>query len=98
MDLGRLIVATISAGDPKFLRAIQSCVQTLRRLANYELPPALDRRLQELGEQKEFLDRAAHQDLLALVAFSQQRTLEKLEAQVALKRLQELFPELVDAA
>jgi len=91
-------VPTISAGDPKFLRAIQSCVQTLRRLANYELPAALDRRLQELGEQKEFLDPAAHQDLLALVAFSQQRTLEKLEAQVALKRLQELFPELVDAA
>jgi hypothetical protein len=93
-----LIVPTISAGDPKFLRAIQSCVQTLRRLAEYELPAALNQRLQQLGEQKEFLDPAAHQDLLALVAFSQQRTLEKLEAQVALKRLREVFPELVDAA
>lgn len=38
---------TISLGDPKLLRAIQSCVQTLRRLANFEA--ALDQRLQELG-------------------------------------------------
>jgi hypothetical protein len=91
-------VATISAEDPKLSRAIQACVQTLRRLATYELPPSLDRRLQELGEEKEFLGPAAHEELLSLVAFSQQRTLEKLDAQLALQRLQEVFPELVDAA
>ena len=91
-------MATISAGDPKLLSALQACVQTLRRLANYELAPDLEQRLLALGEQKEFLDPAVHQELLSLVAFSRQRALEKLEAQVALNRLQEIFPELVEAA
>jgi hypothetical protein len=35
---------------------------------------------------------------MALVELTQQRTREKLEAQVALQRLQDVFPELVDAA
>jgi hypothetical protein len=91
-------VPTISPGDPRLQLALQACVQTLRRLATYELPAFLDLRLRELGEQKEFLDEAGHKELLALVAFSQERTQEKLEAQVALRRLQEVFPEAVSAA
>ncbi len=89
---------TISLGDPKLQCALRSCVQTLQRLATYELPSSLDQRMQELGEQKEFLGPSEHDELLALVSFSQQRTLEKLEAKVALQRLQEFFPEVVNAA
>ncbi len=91
-------MATISTSDPKLHAALQTCLQTLRRLADYHLDPSLDKRLHELGERKEFFDAGEHGELMALVSFSQQRTLEKLEAQVALERLQELFPDLVSSA
>jgi hypothetical protein len=91
-------MSTISSNDPRVRKALQACVGTLRRLASYQLPPSIEQRLQALGEQKEFLDSAAHDELMALVAFSQQRTLEKLEAEVALRRLEEAFPEVVAAA
>jgi hypothetical protein len=91
-------VATIPLSDPKLHSVLRSCGQTLRRLADYELNPSLDRRLQELGERKEFLNAGEHAELMALVAFAQKRTLEKLEAQVALERLREFSPDVVDAA
>lgn len=50
--------------------------------------------MHDLGERKEFLGKEEHEELLALVAFSQRRSIEKLEAQVALKRLIELLPEV----
>jgi hypothetical protein len=40
-----------------------------------------------LGERKEWLSKAEHDELMALVAFTQQRTLEKLEAEAALQDL-----------
>ena len=48
----------------------------------------------ELGERKEFLDATEYAELMALVSFAQQRTLEKLEAEVALKRLESVYPDL----
>jgi hypothetical protein len=72
-----------------------SCIAALRRLAQYELDAALARRLEELSERKEFLDPAAHDELMALVHFTQQRTMEKLEAQLALNRLRTIIPDLV---
>ncbi len=66
-------------------------------MADYELAPALDRRMQDLGERKEFLDAREHGELMALVTFARQRTLEKLEAELALRRIQEIFPDLPDA-
>ncbi len=66
-------------------------------MAEYELDPTLARYVQELSERKEFLDQSQHDELMALVAFSQQRTIEKLEARAALKRLRELFPDLIQA-
>jgi len=84
--------------DPRLGSALRSCIQSLRRTATFELDPSLDRRMQDLGERKEFLGPGEHYELLALVGFAQKRTLEKLEAQVALQRLRELFPEMVDAA
>jgi hypothetical protein len=67
---------------------------TLRRLADYSLDPALDQRMRQLGEQKEFLGPDEHAELMALVAFSEQRSIEKLEAEQALRRLREAFPDL----
>ncbi len=90
-------LASVSTAEPQFRLAITSCVAALRRLADYELPPTLARRLEELGERKEFLDQAEHDELLALVDFTQQRTVEKLESQVALQHLRAIAPDLVDA-
>ena len=60
----------------------------------YRLDPALDQRLRHLGERKEWLSTAEHDELLALVAFTQQRTLEKLEAEAALQDLHSACAEL----
>ena len=83
---------TVSVDDPQFLSAIQACAVALRRLAEYELVPSLQSRLHALGERKEFLSQEEHEELLALVDFSHQRTIEKLEAQAALDRLRMALP------
>ena len=85
-------MATISTEDPQFLSAIQTCTLALRWMADYEIDPSLHRRLHALGERKEFLSPAEHEELLALVDFAHQRTIEKLEAQVALARLRTALP------
>ena len=90
-------LATVSPTDPKFRTAISNCVAALRRMARNELDSSLQRRMQELGERKEFLDKSEHDELTALVEFTQQRTIEKLDAELALKHLQEVCPELVDS-
>jgi hypothetical protein len=46
----------------------------------------------ELGENKEFLGKEEHDELMALVAFSERRSIEKLEALVALKQLGKVVP------
>jgi hypothetical protein len=88
-------MATVSTEDPQFQRAIQACAVALRRVADYELDPSLHRRMCELGERKEFLSPAEHEELLALVEFAHKRTLEKLEAQAALDRLRAALPDLL---
>jgi hypothetical protein len=88
--------STLQAPDET--RALRSCRNALRRIANYALDPILDRRMLEMGERKEFLDADEHAELMAFVAFTEQRTLEKLEAQVALQRLDAVYPELASMA
>jgi len=61
-------------------------------MADYELDPPLQRRIHELGERKEFLTSAEHEELLAFVDFVHKRTIEKLEAQTALARLRTAIP------
>jgi hypothetical protein len=85
-------MTTVSTDDPQFLSAIQACAVALRRLAEYELAPSLHNRLHALGERKECLSPAEHEELLALVDFAHQRTIEKLEAHVALDRLRTALP------
>ena len=85
-------MTTVSREDPQFQLAIQACAVALQRMADYELEPSLHRRMHELGERKEFLSPGEHEELLALVDFAYQRTIEKLEAQAALDRLRTVLP------
>jgi hypothetical protein len=96
-SLGAYRVATVSTADPDFKSAMDLCVEALRRVAEFELDPLMSRRMQELGERKEFLNEPEHAELMALIAFTQERTIEKLNAELALKRLQEACPELVES-
>ena len=77
---------------------VRECIDALRALADYQLEPALDRRLNDLGERKEFLTQDEHAELLDLTAFARHRSVEKLKAQVALRRLEEVAPDLTDAS
>ena len=83
--------------SPEVCGVLAGCVSPLRRIAEYELPESLAHRMHELGERKGLLTDPERGELTALVELWRQRTLEKLEAQVALKRLGEHFPTLVDA-
>ena len=85
-------MAILSTTDPAVSSALQTVVTALRRVASYRLEPALDEWLRDLGERKEFLGPAEHAELKALVAFTQQRALDKLEAELALQRLLAVCP------
>ena len=78
-------MATISTEDPQFQSAIEACAVALRRMADYELNPTLNQRMHELGERKEYLSPNEHEELLALVDFTQKRTVEKLRCRSAVK-------------
>ena len=84
---------TAHLSESQWKEIVGSCVPTLRRLAASQLEPVLDQRMLDLGERKEFLAPAEHAELMALVGFVQQRTLEKLEAQLAIQRLETLCPD-----
>ncbi|MBM3222623.1 MAG: hypothetical protein FJZ47_02295 [Candidatus Tectomicrobia bacterium] len=88
----------VSTEDPQCQSAIHTCAVALRRLAQFELDTLLQQRLHDLGARKELLTPAEHAELLALVAFAQQRTIEKLEAQAALHRLRTVLPESITDA
>jgi hypothetical protein len=87
-------MTTINA-DPVLEEVLAGCVAALRRVAEYRLPGALDRRLLWLSENKERLSETEREELLAAVEFSEDRTVEKLQAQAALQRLARLYPHLV---
>ncbi|MDH3603634.1 MAG: hypothetical protein OEU26_28825 [Candidatus Tectomicrobia bacterium] len=88
-------MATLLIEDPQFQSAIEACVLSLKRIAEYELDPMLSRRMHELGERKEYLSQEEHGELMSLVDFSQKRTVEKLEAQSAPARLRAALPSLL---
>lgn len=88
-------MATLSVPEPQAWVALKTCQSALRRFAGYTLDPALDQKMRDLGENKEFLTPSDHDELMALVAFTQQRTVEKLEAELALRQLEAAYPELV---
>jgi hypothetical protein len=87
------IMATATELEP----ALRTARQALRRVANYILEPELDERMRDLGERKEFLTPAEHAELMALASFAQRRTIEKLEAELALRQLDAILPESGEA-
>jgi hypothetical protein len=90
-----MVMTTVSTADPQFQSAIKACVVALKRMADYELNATFSQRMHELGERKEYLSPEEHEELLALVDFTQKRTMEKLEAQAALSRLRAALPDLL---
>ncbi|MFO0847092.1 MAG: hypothetical protein U0871_00840 [Gemmataceae bacterium] len=82
--------------EPARHDALTASAAALRRFADYTLPPELDRRVLDLGERKDSLTADERAELMAWVAFTQQRSAEKLRAEVALRRLAAAFPELAD--
>jgi hypothetical protein len=85
-------IATLSPSTTESV--IRDCVDALRRVAIYTLPPPVDQRLKWLAEHKSSLTEGEREELLALAEFAEQRTLEKVQARAILKRLSELLPEL----
>lgn len=84
--------------EPAWRAALASSAAALRRVAGYTLPPELDRRILDLGERKEALTPEERAEFLAWVAFTQARSVEKLEAELALRRLAAVCPELAAPA
>jgi hypothetical protein len=90
-------MVTLPTTEPQLRQALSATETALRRLADYELDPAMAHRLDSLSERKEFLNEEEHAALLALVEFARRRTIEKLEARLALQQLHAIVPELVSA-
>ena len=86
---------TSLTADPQLHSAVEACAAALWKIVGYELEPSLQRRLQDLGERKEFLSADEHDELMALVDFTRKRSLEALEAELALQRLRAFFPDAV---
>jgi hypothetical protein len=80
--------------EPDWRAAVSRSLVALRRVAAYTLPAALDARMLDLGERKEDLTPAERGELLALVEFTQARAAEKLEAELAARRLADAYPDL----
>jgi len=74
---------------------LRECVAALRRLATYRLPAGLDQRLLWLSENKETLSEQERDELLALVDFAQDRTVDKLQARALLLKFEDAWPESV---
>jgi hypothetical protein len=89
-------MTSTATGHPHNLEEVLAeCVAALQGIAATRLPLPLDRRMLWLSENKEILSEAEREELLAAIEFAEDRTLQKLRAQVLLKRLAELFPNLV---
>jgi len=86
---------SIAAADrPTIDSVLGECAAALQQVAAYRLPPALDRRLLWLSENKESVTPQEREELQALVALAEERTVDKLRARVLLKQLSELLPHL----
>jgi hypothetical protein len=87
-------VASVSAPEPQVEAALRASYEALHEIASYTLEPTIAERMLDLGERKELLNEEEHKELLALVDFSQRRTIEKLRAELALKRIEAIYPDL----
>jgi hypothetical protein len=79
---------------PQLRSALEGSLAALQRLADSQLPSAIERRMQQLGERTETLSEAERDEYAGLVEFWRQRILEKAEAATALQRIREAAPDL----
>jgi hypothetical protein len=92
-------MSSVLAADPGRVESlIGDCAATLRQLAEYHLPAALDQRLLWLSENKDSLNESERRELLALVDLAEDKTIEKLQARAMLQRISQVFPNLVRSA
>jgi len=91
-------MSATDATDAARIDALLSAVRVLRRAADSTFPPDLDRRFLDLGERRDGLTPDERAELLAWVAFTQQRSINSAEARVVLRRLAFIFPEIVTAS
>ncbi len=63
-------MASAPTVDSQIHPALEACASALRRIADYELEPALEHRILDLGERKEFLSQAEYDELTAPVGFT----------------------------
>lgn len=91
-------MSAISHVDSQTVSALAPCIELLQRLAEYELEPEIARYIRDLGERKEFLSEEEHKGLIAFATLTEERTIDKLAAKIALKRLREAFPELFNGS
>ena len=85
---------TASPDNSTRRKALRACAKALRVAANYRLPTPLQRKLRKTLDDPERTSPAEHQQLLILVEVAQERSLQKVKAQVALQQLLQAFPEL----
>ena len=93
-----MVQRTASAPKQTLDSLIQECAAALQRVAEYKLPPVMDRRLLLLSENKESLTPSERDELHALITLSEDRTIDKLQAQVLLRRLAEACPQIFGSA
>ena len=91
-----MATATIGATRSTSARrkALRSCAEALRVAVDYRLPNLLQRKLRKALDEKERVSPSEHRELLVLVDAAQERSLQKVKAQVALQQLLQAFPEL----
>lgn len=88
-------MSSVAAADLGTVESlIGDCAITLRQLAEYRLPSALDHRLLWLSENKDSLNETERRELMALVDMAEDKTLEKLQARATLQRISQVFPNL----
>ena len=87
------MISDAKQDTPDVNQLLHDCAEALESVADYRLPAAVDKRLLWLAENKEQLNEAERQELLALSEFAEQRTLEKVQSQAILKRITAAIPD-----
>ena len=75
--------------------AIVASADALNQKADYILPKSIDKLILELGERKDTLSPDERDELLCWIEFAQEKTLEKVTAELALRQLRRAFPQIL---
>ena len=78
--------------------ALLASAEALERKADFVLPKHLDRLILDLGERKDSLTTAERDELFCWIEFAQEKTLEKVTAELALRQLRRAFPQILGSS